>query len=95
MEAAFASVFQSVKVLDLRLSTKNSDSTCTVPVAELINYLCLQCEASLQFLQTLCQQKAFRERLLRNKVPYTYSSFNNCVARYMLQFKNMSICQLL
>ncbi|CAK9327047.1 unnamed protein product [Citrullus colocynthis] len=67
MEAAFASVFQSVKVLDLRLSTKNSDTTCTVPIAELINYLCLQCEASLQFLQTLCQQKAFRERLLRNK----------------------------
>ncbi|XP_022998152.1 nodulin homeobox [Cucurbita maxima] len=67
MEAAFASVFQSVKVLDLRLSAENSDSTCTVPIAELINYLCLQCEASLQFLQTLCQQKVFRERLLRNK----------------------------
>ena len=77
MEAAFASVFQSVKVLDLRLSAENSDSTCTVPIAELINYLCLQCEASLQFLQTLCQQKVFRERLLRNKVPYAHTSLKN------------------
>jgi hypothetical protein len=31
-------------------------------------YLCQQCEASLQFLQSLCQQKSFKERLLRNKV---------------------------
>ncbi|XP_022156266.1 nodulin homeobox isoform X3 [Momordica charantia] len=67
MEAAFASVSQTVKLLGQRLSAQNSDSSCTAPIAELTNYLCLQCEASLQFLLMLCQQKVFRERLLRNK----------------------------
>ncbi|MCD9559496.1 hypothetical protein HAX54_017457 [Datura stramonium] len=35
---------------------------------ETLNHLCQQCEASLQFLQSLCQQKLFRERLVKNKV---------------------------
>ncbi|KAK4357315.1 hypothetical protein RND71_022925 [Anisodus tanguticus] len=34
---------------------------------ETLNHLCQQCEASLQFLQSLCQQKSFRERLVKNK----------------------------
>lgn len=33
-----------------------------------VYYLCQQCEASLQFIQSLCQQKLFMERLLKNKV---------------------------
>lgn len=35
---------------------------------QVIYHLCQQCEASLQFLQSLCQQKLFKERLLKNKV---------------------------
>lgn len=66
MEAAFGSVHLITKFLHIKLSAQQSDLG---PAEEQkINFICQQCEASLQLLQSLCQQKAFRERLLRNKV---------------------------
>lgn len=59
MEAAFGAVYASIKFLNLMLSSEHE---------QIVHSLCQQCEASLQFLQLLCQQKLFRERLLRNKV---------------------------
>ncbi|KAL5561592.1 hypothetical protein UlMin_031339 [Ulmus minor] len=59
MDAAFGAVCAAVKSLHLKLLGYTAEET--------VNYLCQQCEASLQFLHSLCQQKLFRERLLRNK----------------------------
>lgn len=72
MDAAFGAVCAAIRFLEIKLSAQHTDfSFCTYsslsPEQE-VNYLCQQCEASLQFLQSLCQQKTFRERLLRNKV---------------------------
>jgi hypothetical protein len=39
----------------------------------LAHFICQQCEASLQFLLLLCQQKLFGDRILKNKV-LTYLS---------------------
>ncbi|XP_077218641.1 sequence-specific DNA binding transcription factor ATNDX [Tasmannia lanceolata] len=49
----------STEVFHKKLSITNAESTA--------QNLSQQCEASLQFLQSLCQQKMFRERILRNK----------------------------
>jgi hypothetical protein len=40
-----------------------------------VYFLCQQCEASLQFLQSLCQQKLFKEHLLKNKVSKLLTSY--------------------
>lgn len=70
MDAAFRAVNVAIRFLQVKLSAQHTDFNMgSSPTAEqVVNYLCQQCEASLQFLQTLCQQKLFRERLLRNKV---------------------------
>ncbi|XP_065861249.1 nodulin homeobox isoform X3 [Euphorbia lathyris] len=70
MDAAFGAVHLAIRFLQIKLSAQQADIHMrSSPAAEQIaNYLCQQCEASLQFLQSLCQQKLFRERLLRNKV---------------------------
>ncbi|XP_031250869.1 nodulin homeobox isoform X2 [Pistacia vera] len=60
MDAAFGAVHVIVMFLQMKLSDQLTDE-------QVVNYICQQCEASLQFLQSLCQQKNFRERLLRNK----------------------------
>ncbi|XP_062144604.1 nodulin homeobox-like isoform X2 [Alnus glutinosa] len=70
MDAAFGAVHVAIRYLDIKLSAQHPD-LCMKPslsAEQIINYLCQQCEASLQFLQSLCQQKMFLERLLRNKV---------------------------
>ncbi|KAG8656856.1 nodulin homeobox isoform X2 [Manihot esculenta] len=69
MDAAFRAVNVAIRFLQVKLSAQHADFNMgSSPTAEqVVNYLCQQCEASLQFLQTLCQQKLFRERLLRNK----------------------------
>ncbi|XP_020541226.1 nodulin homeobox isoform X3 [Jatropha curcas] len=69
MDAAFGAVHVAIRFLQVKLSAQYTDFHMTSsPTAEqIVNYLCQQCEASLQFLQSLCQQKLFRERLLRNK----------------------------
>lgn len=65
MEAAFRAVHLSIRSLQIKLSAQCVDFPS--PAEQVVNSLCQQCEASLQFLQSLCQQKMFRERLLKNK----------------------------
>ncbi|XVF70907.1 hypothetical protein PTKIN_Ptkin11bG0200200 [Pterospermum kingtungense] len=69
MDVACRAVHIAVRYLHNKLSAQHTDNSAkSSPTAEsMITYLCQQCEASLQFLQLLCQQKPFRERLLRNK----------------------------
>ncbi|OMP04214.1 hypothetical protein COLO4_09853 [Corchorus olitorius] len=69
MDAACRAVHLVVRFLQNKLSAHPTDISAKLsPSAEfMVNYLCQQCEASLQFLQLLCQQKLFRERLLKNK----------------------------
>ncbi|EEC78655.1 hypothetical protein OsI_18753 [Oryza sativa Indica Group] len=68
MDVAFDSLHDDVRSLSHRLSTL---STNTFPVgpfdSRLTHFICQQCEASLQFLLLLCQQKLFRDRILKNK----------------------------
>ncbi|XWS27711.1 hypothetical protein CRYUN_Cryun25bG0004400 [Craigia yunnanensis] len=69
MDLACRAVHLIVRFLQKKLSAPHTDICAkSSPTAEsMVNYLCQQCEASLQFLQLLCQQKQFRECLLRNK----------------------------
>lgn len=70
MDSAFAAVTADIKVLQRSLSADHAHSRQEygLKAEEALNHLCQQCEASLQFLQSLCQQKSFRERLVKNKV---------------------------
>lgn len=70
MDAAFGALCAAIKFLDIKLSAQYShfSTNSSLSGEQEVNYLCQQCEASLQFLHSLCQQKSFRERLLRNKV---------------------------
>uniref|UniRef100_A0A5B6ZTY9 Homeobox domain-containing protein n=1 Tax=Davidia involucrata TaxID=16924 RepID=A0A5B6ZTY9_DAVIN len=69
MDAAFAAVRIDIKFLQVKLLAQCTDSYTKSNSAteETLNHLFQQCEASLQFLQSLCQQKLFRERLVKNK----------------------------
>ncbi|CAN6381931.1 unnamed protein product [Urochloa humidicola] len=68
MDVAFDSLHEDVRLLSIRLSTMGLSVT---PVGSLecrlAHFICQQCEASLQFLLLLCQQKLFRDRILKNK----------------------------
>ena len=79
MDGAFGAVLVAIRFLDIMLSAQYpvSRMKSNLTAEQIVNYLCQQCEASLQFLQSLCQQKMFLERLLRNKVskPELYFSF--------------------
>ncbi|XP_042491431.1 nodulin homeobox isoform X2 [Macadamia integrifolia] len=71
MDVAFDAVRMDIRLLQIKLSVLNPDFSCkkSIPsdAEQTLHSICHQCEASLQFLQSLCQQKMFRERLLRNK----------------------------
>ncbi|CAA0828151.1 Unknown protein [Striga hermonthica] len=70
MDSTFSAVCIDVKYLQTKLSIEQTESTAgvTPPTAEeTLNHLCQQCDSSLQFLQSLCQQKSFRERIVKNK----------------------------
>ncbi|XP_059625773.1 nodulin homeobox isoform X2 [Cornus florida] len=68
MDAAFAAVLVDIKFLQMKLSVQSTDFYIkSNTTEETLNHLFQQCEASLQFLQSLCQQKLFRERLVKNK----------------------------
>ncbi|VFQ68622.1 unnamed protein product [Cuscuta campestris] len=69
MDATFAALCTDIKSLQSSLSVEYSDSCAesTSKAVEILHHLCQQCEASLQFIQSLCQQKVFRDRLLKNK----------------------------
>jgi hypothetical protein len=81
MDAAFGAVHVAIRFLDIKLSAQNPVSCMksSLTAEQIVNYLCQQCEASLQFLQSLCQQKMFLERLLRNKVSKPELSFSICL----------------
>ncbi|PPD96775.1 hypothetical protein GOBAR_DD06181 [Gossypium barbadense] len=69
MDVACRAIHLVVRFLQNKLSVQHIEicvkSSSTTE--SMVNYLCQQCEASLQFLQLLCQQKPFRERILKNK----------------------------
>ncbi|KAL3531402.1 hypothetical protein ACH5RR_010724 [Cinchona calisaya] len=69
MDVAFAAVRIDIKFLQTILSAENTDfsTNSSVNAEETLYHLCHRCEASLQFLQSCCQQKLFRERLVKNK----------------------------
>lgn len=75
MDVAFDAVRIDIKFLQVKLSELNNDMSCAkyspTVTEKTVHNLCQQCEASLQFLHSLCQQKLFRERLLKNKVIHT------------------------
>lgn len=70
MDAVFSAVGIDVKYLQTKLSAEQGETSAnTTPTAEeTLNHLCQQCDSSLQFLQSLCQQKLFRECIVKNKV---------------------------
>ncbi|PIN26056.1 hypothetical protein CDL12_01192 [Handroanthus impetiginosus] len=69
MDAAFSAVFIDVDFLQIKLSAEQVESSENTPptAEETLNHLCQQCDSSLQFLQSLCQQKLFRDRMVKNK----------------------------
>uniref|UniRef100_A0A803MG67 Uncharacterized protein n=1 Tax=Chenopodium quinoa TaxID=63459 RepID=A0A803MG67_CHEQI len=69
IDAAFGAVRMNISFLQIKLSADENEfhSNSSLGAEKAINFCCQQCEASLQFLQSLCQNKSFRERLLRNK----------------------------
>lgn len=59
----------NINFLQIKLSAEENEFTNSSLTAEKAVHFCFQqCEASLQFLHSLCQNKSFRERLLKNKV---------------------------
>ncbi|WJX51971.1 hypothetical protein P8452_38124 [Trifolium repens] len=69
MDAAFRSVRVVVRCLEITLIAcyKDFSMESNLSSEQVVYFLCQQCEASLQFIQSLCQQKLFKERLLNNK----------------------------
>ncbi|CAJ2678764.1 unnamed protein product [Trifolium pratense] len=69
MDVAFGSVRVVVRCLEITLIAcyKDSAMESNLSSEQVAYFLCQQCEASLQFIQSLCQQKLFKERLLNNK----------------------------
>lgn len=66
MPVAFSAIHIDIQFLQVKLSAQFTDTGVRSNLAE-VNRLCQHCEASLQFLQSLCQQRFFRERLVKNK----------------------------
>ncbi|XP_044971167.1 nodulin homeobox isoform X3 [Hordeum vulgare subsp. vulgare] len=68
MDVAFDSLHEDTRLLSVRLSTLGTKAFPVGPFdSQLTYFICQQCEASLQFLLSLCQQKLFRDRILKNK----------------------------
>lgn len=76
MDAAIGAVCVDIKLLQIRLSAQHSDSSSKsspTTADEILDHLCQHYEASIQFLMLLCQQKLFREHLVKNKVFFSFS----------------------
>ncbi|XP_066337448.1 nodulin homeobox-like isoform X2 [Miscanthus floridulus] len=68
MDVAFDSLHEVVRLLNIRLSSMGSGSFHVGSLeSRRAHFICQQGEASLQFLLLLCQQKLFRDRILKNK----------------------------
>uniref|UniRef100_A0A803MSP8 Nodulin homeobox N-terminal domain-containing protein n=1 Tax=Chenopodium quinoa TaxID=63459 RepID=A0A803MSP8_CHEQI len=69
IDAAFGAVRMNINFLQIKLSAEENEfhSNSSLGTEKAVNFCYQQCEASLQFLLSLCQNKSFRECLLRNK----------------------------
>ncbi|KAL1827401.1 nodulin homeobox [Daucus carota subsp. sativus] len=67
MDAAFSAVRAYVEALHIKISGESNNYSDSIS-EESIKHLCVQCEVSLTFLHSLCQQKNFRDRLVQHKV---------------------------
>ncbi|KAK8950514.1 hypothetical protein KSP40_PGU009758 [Platanthera guangdongensis] len=71
MDVAFDSVQATSRLIHIKLSLLNHDVLCnslSLSTAEkTASFIFQQCEASLHYLLSLCQQKMFRDRLLKNQ----------------------------
>ncbi|XP_051141645.1 nodulin homeobox isoform X2 [Andrographis paniculata] len=69
MDATLSAVSIDVKFLQTKLSADNIDSSAnnTPTAGETLNHLFQQCDSSLVFLQSLCEQQIFRESIVKNK----------------------------
>ncbi|KAI3668223.1 hypothetical protein L6452_43300 [Arctium lappa] len=63
---AFPALRAVISFLQVKLSAQHTDAH-VMPNVDEVRRLGQHCEASLQFLLSLCQQKLFRERLVMNK----------------------------
>jgi hypothetical protein len=75
VESAFGSLHENTRLFRQKLTELSYN--CEVvfggksklpDAVKVCHFLSQQCEASLQFLLSLCQQKLFRDRVLKNKV---------------------------
>ncbi|CAN6466055.1 unnamed protein product [Victoria cruziana] len=70
MDTAFGAVYLDIEFLRMKLvllATEAKKAAGPLNLENEAHVISHQCEASLQILMFLCQQKPFRERLLRNK----------------------------
>ncbi|KAJ3709256.1 hypothetical protein LUZ61_012961 [Rhynchospora tenuis] len=71
VESAFGSLHENTRLFRRKLTQLSgeiaSDKSKLPNAVKVSHFLSQQCEASLQFLLSLCQQKPFRDRVLRNK----------------------------
>ncbi|CAH1427647.1 unnamed protein product [Lactuca virosa] len=72
---AFPSVSVVINFLQVKLSAQHTD---TYNANEVYSF-CLHCEASLQFIHSLCQRKLFRECIVKNKCNMMLFSFCNLI----------------
>ncbi|KAL9239199.1 hypothetical protein vseg_013540 [Gypsophila vaccaria] len=69
IDVAFGAVRRNINFIQTNLSADGYTlcSNSSQAVERAVYFYCQQCEASLQFLQQICQNKSFQERLLNNK----------------------------
>uniref|UniRef100_A0A7N0ZQM5 Homeobox domain-containing protein n=1 Tax=Kalanchoe fedtschenkoi TaxID=63787 RepID=A0A7N0ZQM5_KALFE len=67
IDVAFRVVRLDIRSLQKTLSSESHDLSTSSTAEQSVNYLSQQCEASLQLIASLCHQKLFRERILKNK----------------------------
>ncbi|XP_026665268.2 nodulin homeobox-like isoform X3 [Phoenix dactylifera] len=71
MDVVFDAMQEDIRILCNKLSELNNEVLCekfSLRAAErTAHYISQQCEASLQFLLSLCQQKVIRDRVLKHK----------------------------
>ncbi|KAG4972330.1 hypothetical protein JHK84_038410 [Glycine max] len=96
MDAAFGSVRMVVSFLENTLVAYHEDISVesNLTAEQMVYYLCQQCEASLQFLQSLCQQFFFKERLLKNKMRAVWNENLELCEKGSILFLAQSILKL-
>ncbi|KAK9757248.1 hypothetical protein RND81_01G151500 [Saponaria officinalis] len=69
IDVAFGAVRRNINFIQSNISADGYAlySSPSMAIERSVYFYCQQCEASLQFLQQVCQNKSFQERLLKNK----------------------------